>query len=894
MAAAAALDGHFRRGFGAKARPHQLEAAGRLLELLRWHRGGAARALVQHAPGAGKTETILLLVLCALKEGLVDRAVILNYAVDLEEQLLARARRFWGNVGAGFPVRRAEYSFDLPELLRGPGAVLSLLQKFTTCPAQLPEAEASRTLVIVDEAHRGIPEEGTYIQNIDLAFGRASKVLFTATPRPDTLRRFGTLRCDAASEGDVLFRAPFHTYTQRDSIRTGATLNPLEKYVSVVPQIEVDGARLSDTATVPLTEFLERLNAQRTSPTLRTAWAEHVLQQLPTIDKDMPEMIRQGHQAKKLLVLSDMQDVFDMTMELRGQIQRGNLVNAFGQPLQVACFFSGKVQGARSDREANSWSFECPDDAAVLDEADLIAVCQKYTTGWDEWRVVAIFIFRRLGSEALLQQLLGRASRARPGSGKRRPWVFDYLNDPDWVFSAAARFYEECRAYAGGEAEGGATPTSELEDLAKQIGRFFPESPRGPFQEAAALRLPASERALLRAAVLRYQEAADGAGPLDATALGRLLRALNLSMKAQLFGGCPALAERSAEAASRSSSTSAVGARAAAKLPASAGEVPCALKVLCNTLGLRMKGKAKAKALLLETPAKKPRLSERPLLSRASAQALPDESDVSEALQMSIDKLAEAFQSSLARNALPIETLEDSRSRYTTDLNFAAARLVQVGAQQQQAVQVAAHHLRRKLDSIYSGFLQPWLEEEAQRLEWEFQHSAQNHGDDFELALAEAKAAYAGKADKLGGHMGSELKADFAKRLARIVAARLHADRRHLLRQLTIEWASFEERVACICKGSGNQPVDEELWRLAVDTAIPKFGELSKVYGGKQATGFAKSFEEGLRRRAAELRRGGEPRPSTAATHVTACSAPSRLWGPCMLVDSLPEGFSPL
>ena len=52
----------------------------------------------------------------------------------------------------------------------------------------------------------------------------------------------------------------------------------------------------------------------------------------------------------------------------------------------MGCFFSGKVDGARSDQEANSGR----SDEEVLEESDLIVVCQKYTTGWDEWRIVAV------------------------------------------------------------------------------------------------------------------------------------------------------------------------------------------------------------------------------------------------------------------------------------------------------------------------------------------------------------------------------------------------------------------------------------------------------------------------------------------------------------------------
>jgi len=71
------------------------------------------------------------------------------------------------------------------------------------------------------------------------------------------------------------------------------------------------------------------------------------------------------------------------------------------KPLNVGCFFSGKVDGV-TDVQVN----ECNDKEA-LEAADLIVVCQKYTTGWDEWRLIAVFLCRRIGSPELLMQLLG-------------------------------------------------------------------------------------------------------------------------------------------------------------------------------------------------------------------------------------------------------------------------------------------------------------------------------------------------------------------------------------------------------------------------------------------------------------------------------------------------------
>ena len=40
-------------------------------------------------------------------------------------------------------------------------------------------------------------------------------------------------------------------------------------------------------------------------------------------------------------------------------------------------------------------------DSVALEAADLVVMCKKYTTGWDEWRVIGIFLCRKVTSPEL-------------------------------------------------------------------------------------------------------------------------------------------------------------------------------------------------------------------------------------------------------------------------------------------------------------------------------------------------------------------------------------------------------------------------------------------------------------------------------------------------------------
>ena len=136
-------------------------------------------------------------------------------------------------------------------------------------------------------------------------------------------------------------------------------------------------------------------------------------------------MKEKGHQQKHLVILENVQEVHDMAKALKKIIQARSLSNHFGKPFSVACFFTGKVDDGSTDGQANG----LPDPEA-LEAADIVVLCRKYTTGWDEWRVCSIFLCRRIGSPEFLMQLLGRATRVKPGSGKKMPVIVDFMNDP--------------------------------------------------------------------------------------------------------------------------------------------------------------------------------------------------------------------------------------------------------------------------------------------------------------------------------------------------------------------------------------------------------------------------------------------------------------------------------
>jgi len=304
--------------------------------------------------------------------------------------------------------------------------------------------------------------------------------------------------------------------------------------------LKVDGTSLVQLGgSVTMATFVDRLHRQKSNHMV-SQQANFILDHLADVHREMPNMIQQRHQMKHLVVASSQQSVYNLGEQLKRFASRKKIKSCLGKPLVVGVFFSGTVQSpegkAIRDREANGGK----EDSEMLEASDIIVCCCKFLAGWDEWRLCSVFLCKRVYSEEFLQQMLARATRARPGTGKRRPLVFDLANHPDDVCAAVARFWSETRHFEG--------PLGEVIDLSDQIKAFGAMALPAP--EAVA-RLNGGDQVLLRASIVRYYRAAATFSaaelPLSFDQLSGLLLELNLALRIQLFGGDYGIAKSEAE-----------------------------------------------------------------------------------------------------------------------------------------------------------------------------------------------------------------------------------------------------------------------------------------------------------------------------------------------------------
>jgi hypothetical protein len=98
---------------------------------------------------------------------------------------------------------------------------------------------SGKILVVIDEAHRGIPEEGVHIKAVEARHGSDHcQILFTATPKGKILETHGK----RFAGGRLVAH---HVHTQRQAVAAKYCLNPLEFYSNLVSNRKVNGCTVA-------------------------------------------------------------------------------------------------------------------------------------------------------------------------------------------------------------------------------------------------------------------------------------------------------------------------------------------------------------------------------------------------------------------------------------------------------------------------------------------------------------------------------------------------------------------------------------------------------------------------------------------------------------------------
>ncbi|WP_206185204.1 type I restriction endonuclease subunit R [Thioclava sp. F42-5] len=340
-------------------------------------------------------------------------------------------------------------SRDLKDaIIKGARIIITTIQKFGTEHLATISGQAGKNFaVIIDEAHSSqsgkaaqamtdaltrddtSPED---IEDLVLAFQKArgpqkniSFLAFTATPRNVTLERFGRIGSDGKPH-------PFHLYSMRQAIEEGFILDVLQNYMTYKAYYQLEKTIEDDPA------FKGR-KAQARVARYASLHPTAIDQKVEVIVEHFRRHVARELEgkAKAMIVTQSREHALRYWQRLNEYIASKGYSD-----LKALVAFSGDltVDGNEwTEATANGFAETELPKKFDTDAYQVLVVAEKYQTGFDQPKLVAMYVDKKLaGLQAV--QTLARLNRTYPG--KDRTFVLDFQNTMEDIKEAFAPFFE--------------------------------------------------------------------------------------------------------------------------------------------------------------------------------------------------------------------------------------------------------------------------------------------------------------------------------------------------------------------------------------------------------------------------------------------------------------------
>lgn len=438
-------------------RYHQLEVVNELLTDVQI-KGIGHTYLIQHSAGSGKSHSItwtafqLIELEDAAGHTLFDSVIVVTDRRVLDKQLRDNIKSFSvikNIIGAALT------SADLKAALEnGKRIIITTIQKFPIVIKDIDDMAGKRFAVIIDEAHSS--QGGIAADKMNQVIGKleeneegeidaqdmilqamasrkmrknASYFAFTATPKNSTLERFGN------KQEDGTFR-PFHLYSMKQAIEEGFILDVLANYTTYKSYYQLEKSVADNPefntkkAQKALKVYVER--DERTIKAKSEIMLEHFIHQV--FDKK-----KLKNKAKGMVVTQSIESAIRYYQAIRA------LLEAKGRPFEIIVAFSGKkeVDGIEyTEALINGFPDTDTKDKFDEDQYRLLIVANKYLTGFDQPKLTAMYVDKKLQG-VLCVQALSRLNRSAPRYGKRTEdlFVLDFYNESADIKKSFDPFY---------------------------------------------------------------------------------------------------------------------------------------------------------------------------------------------------------------------------------------------------------------------------------------------------------------------------------------------------------------------------------------------------------------------------------------------------------------------
>ena len=435
-------------------RYHQLDVLRKVLADVKENKSNL-NYLLQHSAGSGKTNEIAWLAhrLASLHDDdnhiIFDNIVICTDRVVVDRQLQKAVMGIEHKEGLIRVMDDSCNSLDLAKALSGNTKIIATtIQKFPYIVDSVKGLKDKHFAVIIDEAHSstsgknmaaitkslGSEEVETDVDVEDVITHEiahngkqpnVSMFAFTATPKPTTLQLFGRLNAQGQYEA-------FHIYSMKQAIEEGFILDVLQNYITydtfykLNKEIEDDPELKTSEAKRQIARFIEihETNISQRIEVIIEHFRQNVMKEL-------------NGQAKAMVITESRAGAVKYRQAFEDYIRRKGYTG-----LKALVAFSGKVTlDGKEYTEAgmNGISEKKLPAAFDTDEYQVLLVADKYQTGFDQKKLCAMYVLKKLrGVNAV--QTLSRLNRICPPFDKKT-FILDFANQYEDIEKAFNKYY---------------------------------------------------------------------------------------------------------------------------------------------------------------------------------------------------------------------------------------------------------------------------------------------------------------------------------------------------------------------------------------------------------------------------------------------------------------------
>lgn len=441
-------------------RYHQLDVIRKVLSDVSENRT-TQNYLIQHSAGSGKTNSIAWLAhrLTSLHDNdnkiIFDNIVIITDRIVVDRQLQAAIMGMEHKAGLIRVMDDKCTSADLALALKGNTKIIATtIQKFPYIVDTVSGLKGKKFAVIIDEAHSSTA--GKDMAAVTMALGSSevevdteatldaediivdeiarngkqenvSMFAFTATPKPTTLQLFGRVNAKGQREA-------FHIYSMKQAIEEGFILDVLQNFTEyqtfykINKEIEEDPRCKTVEAKRQIARFVElhETNIAQRVEVIIEHFRTTVMQEL-------------GGMAKAMVITASRASAVKYRQAFEDYVIKRGYTG-----IKALVAFSGKVKLPNGDVEytessLNGFSEDRLTKEFEKEEYKVLLVANKYQTGFDQPKLCAMYVLKKLRNVNAVQTL-SRLNRICPPFEKKT-FILDFVNKYDDIVDAFSPYY---------------------------------------------------------------------------------------------------------------------------------------------------------------------------------------------------------------------------------------------------------------------------------------------------------------------------------------------------------------------------------------------------------------------------------------------------------------------